>query len=77
MFAEAYLESFEERFAHIQGEYRKRRRAFDTLFKHCRYDPGGSFGFRWECVLRRLDQTPLEPLIQAIRKNIQPGKPAG
>ena len=30
------------------------RRAFDRLFKHCNYDPAGSFAYRWECVLRRL-----------------------
>jgi hypothetical protein len=69
-FAGAYLEAFEERLHQIQGEYRKRRRAFDALFKHCRYDPAGSFAYRWECVLRRLDQTDVTLLAQAVRKNI-------
>jgi hypothetical protein len=69
-FAESYLAAFRERFLHIQGDYRKRRRAFDTLFKHCNYDPAGSFAYRWELALRRLDQTDVEALVQAIRKNI-------
>ena len=70
-FAEAYLASFRLQFLHIQGDYRKRRRAFDTLFKHCRYDPGGSFAYRWECTLRRLDETDPEILVRAIRKLVR------
>ena len=66
-FAEAYLASLLDEFARIQGDYRKRRRAFDTLFKHCRYDKGGSFSYRWECVLKRLDQTEAQLLTDAIR----------
>lgn len=69
-FAEAYLTAFREQFLHIQGDYRKRRRAFDTLFKHCRYDAGGSFAYRWECVLKRLDQTDVDSLVAAIRRGI-------
>jgi len=69
-FATAYLDAFREQFLHIQGDYHKRRRAFDTLFKHCKYDKGGSFAFRWECVLRRLDQTNPYALVDAIRQHI-------
>lgn len=69
-FAEAYLAAFRSQFLHTQGDYRKRRRAFDTLFKHCKYDPGGSFAYRWECVLRRLDQTNADELLEAIRAHI-------
>jgi hypothetical protein len=69
-FALAYLEAFREQFLHIQGDYRKRRRAFDTLFKHCRYDAGGSFAFRWEYVLKRLDQTNPHALVDAIQTHI-------
>lgn len=69
-FAEVYLAALRERFLHIQGDYRKRRRGFDTLFKHCPYDPGGSFAYRWECVLRRLDQTNADELLQTIRSHI-------
>ena len=69
-FAQAYLEAFRRQFLHIQSDYRLRRRAFDTLFKHCKYDPAGSFAYRWEKVLRRLDQTDGEALVQAIRQKI-------
>jgi hypothetical protein len=69
-FATAYLDAFRDQFLHIQGDYRKRRRAFDTLFKHCPYDPAGSFAYRWECVLRRLDQTNPDTLVEAIRQQI-------
>jgi hypothetical protein len=70
-FADAYLSALEAQFLHTQGDYRKRRRAFDTLFKHCRYDPAGSFAYRWECVLRRLDQTDSKELLKAIRAHIK------
>ena len=70
-FARKYLEAFCEQFLHTQGDYRKRRRGFDALFKHCKYDPEGSFAYRWECVLRRLDQTDVEQLAEAIRRQIK------
>lgn len=76
-FAAAYLTAFCDQFLHIQNDYRKRRRAFDTLFKHCQYDAGGSLAYRWECVLRRLDETEADSLVDAIRKHIwvlNPGK---
>ena len=69
-FAEAYLAALGDWFLHVQGDYRKRRRAFNTLFKHCPYDPAGSFSYRWECVLRRLDQTDIATVVAAIRKQI-------
>ena len=70
-FGRAYLASFREQFLHIQDDYRKRRRAFDTLFKHCKYDPAGSFAYRWECVLRRLDTTQADALVEAIRRHVR------
>ncbi|HTL58429.1 MAG TPA: hypothetical protein VL361_22265 [Candidatus Limnocylindrales bacterium] len=70
-FARAYLAAFRDQFCHIQGDYRKRRPAFDNLFKDSKYDPGGSFAFRWECVLRRLDQTDAERLCNAISRQIK------
>jgi hypothetical protein len=69
-FAEAYLAAFHGRFVRIQEDYRKRRRAFDTLFKHSKYDPRGSFAYRWECVLRRLDNANVDTVVESIRKNI-------
>jgi hypothetical protein len=70
IFALAYLEGFRQQLLHIQSDYRKRRRAFDTLFKHCKRDPGGSFSYRWECVLRRLDETDVDRLMKVIRGHI-------
>ena len=70
-FGLAYLEAFRDRFTQIQGDYRKRRRAFDNLFSHRAYDPGGSFAYRWERVLLRLDQTEPRELFEALRQNIR------
>jgi hypothetical protein len=56
-FANTYLGAFADRLSAIQQEYRKRKRAFDTLFKHRRRDEAGSFAFRWERVLDRLNRT--------------------
>ena len=70
-FARAYVAAFHEHFCHIQGDYRKRRSGFDHLFKHCKYDPAGSFAYRWECVLKRLDQTNAEALVEAIISQIK------
>jgi hypothetical protein len=69
-FAETYLAAFRARFVHMQDDYRKRRRAFDTMFKHCKYDEGGSFSYRWECVLRRLDKADVDAVIGKIREHI-------
>ena len=70
-FARAYLGAFRAQFLHIQEDYRKRRRAFDTLFKHCKYDPAGSFAYRWDQALRRLDNTNADQLVEAIRRHIR------
>ena len=69
-FAEAYLAALRDQFLRVQGDYRKRRNAFDHLFKDSKYDPAGSFAFRWECVLRRLDNTSVPALMEAIRGHI-------
>lgn len=83
-FARAYLAGLREQFLHIQEDYRKRRRAFDNLFRHCKYDPAGSYGFRWECVLRRLDDTNADALVEAVARHVHvllqpklPSAPAG
>jgi hypothetical protein len=69
-FAEAYLAALRTQLMRVQKDYRRYRRGFDTLFKHCNYDPAGSFAYRWECVLKRLDQTDPEALLEAIRQQI-------
>jgi hypothetical protein len=70
-FARAYLEALGQQLHHIQDDYRKRRRAFDRMFGHCKYDTAGSFAYRWECVLRRLDQTDVDHLVAEIRRHIR------
>ena len=70
-FARTYLAAFRDQFIHVQTEYRKRRRAFDHLFEHRKYDPGGSFAYRWESVLRRLDQTDADRMTEAVRRSIR------
>lgn len=70
-FMESYLDGFIEKLAWIQAEYRKRRRAFDTLFKHSKQDVG-SFGWRWKSVLARLETLDIAELITRIREHIQP-----
>jgi hypothetical protein len=68
-FATAFFDAFTERFVLIQKEYRKRRRAFDTLFKHKRRDEGGSFAYRWERVLARLDAADPLLLTERMKEN--------
>lgn len=69
-FATAYVESFVERFYRVQDEYRKGKRAFDTLFKHRPRDPAGSFAFRWEQILERLHRTDPRELGDVIRQYV-------
>jgi hypothetical protein len=71
-FLETYLASFIRNFRHIQEEYRRYRKAFDSLFELRPYDSGGSFAFRWECVLKRLDAADPAALAELIRAHITP-----
>jgi len=69
-FAEVYLDAFVGRFARIQEDYRLRRKAFDTLFKSRPRNEAGSFAYRWERVLARLDATDPRQLAQVIREHL-------
>lgn len=69
---DAYLAAFVERFSHIQQDYRLRKRAFDTLFKHRPRDEHGSLAYRWERVLDRLNHTNPVALERAIRNELNP-----
>ncbi len=69
-FASLYVNAFVGRFSRIQLEYRKRKRAFDTLFKHRPRDEAGSFAYRWECVLDRLRRASPQDLGNLIRSHI-------
>ncbi len=66
-FAEVYVDAFLQRFRQIQDMYQTRRGAFDTLFSHRRYDPHGSFAYRWARVLYRLDHSDPQELAEGIR----------
>lgn len=70
-FAQAYLEAFEERFTYLQWEYRRRKRAFDNLFKHQPPVEGGNLSYRWLRVLERLNQSDPKALTDLIRKHIE------
>lgn len=69
-FAEAYTEGFVGRFSRIQEDYRRRRKAFDTLFKYRPRNEAGSFAYRWERVLARLDGTDPCELARLIRERL-------
>lgn len=69
-FASTYLEAFHDRFQQIRSDYAKRKRAFDSLFRHCKYDPAGSFAHRWLMVLRRLEETHPDRLTERIATQI-------
>lgn len=68
-FAHAYLRGLEDRLNRIRGEYRKRRPAFDTLFKHQSQEPG-SIAWRWRHVLDRLDRTDPAALAAEVARHI-------
>ncbi|MCP5522062.1 MAG: hypothetical protein H7A46_11000 [Verrucomicrobiales bacterium] len=70
-FAEAYLAAFQGRFAEIQQEYRDDRGSFNRLFASLGRDPNGSFGKRWDEVLKRLDQSDPGEITRAIRRHIR------
>jgi hypothetical protein len=72
-FAEAYAQAIEAEFRRIQQEYRRRRRAFDSLFHHRTRNVLGSFAYRWEKVLERLDLTKPYALCQHLRSAITDG----
>jgi hypothetical protein len=71
-FASVYLDAFADRLARVQEEYRNRKRAFDTLFKFRKWDPNGSFAFRWHRVLERLRSTDLAEVVKLIREAFRP-----
>ena len=70
VFADIYLDAFRDAFARIQSDYRRRRRAFDGLFKHLHYNAEGSFACRWEHVLRRLDEAVWSDIEAEVRRHI-------
>jgi hypothetical protein len=70
-FARAYLDGFMEKFSCVQKKYRRRRKGFDTLFKNRLYNVDGSFAYRWERVLKRLDQSDSRELTEIIQSHLR------
>lgn len=70
-FGEAFLAAFTERFAQIQRDYQKRRRAFETLFKYARRDAENDLPVRWEAVLDRLAAARSGALAEAVRRRME------
>ncbi len=69
-FVNTYLAALEKEFLRIQVEYRKRRRGFDSLFHHRVRNTMGSFAYRWEKILERLDRTDPQALCACLRATI-------
>ena len=69
-FKNAYLGALEDRLRHVQEDYRRRRKAFDTLFAHLPDQEQGSFAYRWKRVLSRLDETDPGEFASLIRGNL-------
>jgi len=67
-FGEVFLQAFAERFQQMQQDYRRRKRAFNTLFKYQRRGQTGCLADRWECVLRRLETADCRQLVEIIRE---------
>jgi hypothetical protein len=67
--AEAYMDAFDKRFHRFQDDYRRRRKAFDSLFAHLPGQEPGSFAYRWRRALSRLDETDPKELVGLIRGN--------
>lgn len=63
----AYLRGFEKELLRIQSYYRLHRQAFDILFEGRPVDPAGSIAHRWNCVLRRLDNSDVLATSNAIK----------
>ncbi len=75
-FADAYVDAFAGQLRQMQSEYRRQRRAFDTLFKHSKQGKG-TFSWRWAKVLARLDGTDVIELTRRIRQAIRTVADAG
>lgn len=69
-FADAYLDAFVDTLRDRQDNYRRRRRAFDSLFWPRPHKEAGSLSHRWEKVLQRLEQTESSELEEALRAAI-------
>lgn len=72
-FLEAYLEGFVKRFEEVQCDYLRRKSALQGLFAHQPKNPKGSFAYRWDCVLDRLERSDARAIAAAIRSAAEQG----
>jgi hypothetical protein len=69
-FARAYCAALQDRLQRIQEDYRRRRKAFDSLFLHLHAQEPGSLAYRWKRVLARMDETSPAALADLVQGNI-------
>jgi hypothetical protein len=69
-FAQVYLDAFLDRFRAILERFRSRKATLESMFANRKYDPSGSFAFRWEQVLNRLDRSDPSELADLIRASL-------
>ena len=69
-FAENYVAGLLGRFAEIQQTYRDHKAAFDILFAHRPERERGTITYRWEKVLKRLNETDVEALGRQLGRHI-------
>lgn len=69
-FAELYLAAFTRRLIRIQSEYQRHRRAFRALFRYRPRDEKGSFAYRWDRVLDRLEAADPTAVERRIREHL-------
>jgi len=70
IFIEEFLHSFGKKFLWTQTEYAKRKRAFDRLFIDLPMDAAGSLAYRWDRVLKRMEETNVDELTTSIRTSL-------
>lgn len=69
-FASAYVEGFVKSLRRMKEAYLSRRHAFDGLFSLRRVDTGGSGAYRWQCVLKRLENCNIESVENILRESV-------
>ncbi len=74
-FADKYVQALGRRLGRMQAEYRRERRAFDTLFQHGKQGEG-TLPWRWAKALARLDRTDVPALMQRLREAIWAAAPS-
>lgn len=69
-FVQAYVDGFRKKLTQMQNAYRARKSVFENLFKHRPYDTAGSGAYRWECILKRLDECNIGEVVDTLQAAI-------